>query len=77
MRNGWNTVSLPERVDAQNYEEVRRDIAEAAKEYKDDQSFFLYLDAKKTIYISSVGIRTILMLKKEIHNRLNERVSVV
>ncbi|MBQ8945700.1 MAG: phosphotransferase [Lachnospiraceae bacterium] len=68
MRNGWNTVSLPERVDAQNYEEVRRDIAEAAKEYKDDQSFFLYLDAKKTIYISSVGIRTILMLKKEIQN---------
>lgn len=59
------TVLLDERIDSTNSESVEKRIRDELGEFKKDN---LILDASKTTYISSAGLRIILRLKKENNN---------
>ena len=63
------TVTLPETVDANNQEEIKEEISSVISRYEnDDRDLFLYLDALDTKYISSAGIRVILLLRPKVEN---------
>lgn len=63
------TIYLPQTVDSNNNEEVLKEIKEAIAAYfAEEKNGFLYLDAKDTKYMSSAGIRVIIILRKTIEN---------
>lgn len=64
-KEGVLTVTLPEKVDANNRDAVQEEIVAAINENKaDNKNLYLYLDASNTTYMSSAGIRVIISLSK-------------
>lgn len=63
FNNGTLTVKLDGRIDTSNASEVEKELLALADEHKPDK---VIIDAEKLNYISSVGLRVILKVKKTI-----------
>ncbi|MBR2258876.1 MAG: phosphotransferase [Blautia sp.] len=67
--NSTLTVTLPKKVTGENHKEVRDAIMAALDQAEaDGKELFLYLDAEETEYMSSVGLRIIILVQKRVKN---------
>lgn len=73
FNNGTLTIELGDRIDTNNAADTEKEIFALTNEQKPDS---VVLDAKNLTYISSVGLRVVLKLKKTISNTRMENVSL-